>query len=101
LEVIMTKREEYVEKMKSQLDQWNAEATRWEEKMKHAEADMKAEYQRQLDAVRSRRDEAMYNMKQLQAASTEAWMDMMRGVEEAWKRMGEAVGQARSHFEKK
>jgi hypothetical protein len=97
----MTKREEYVEKMKSQLDQWNAEAARWEEKMKHAEADMKTEYQRQLDAVRSRRDEAMYNMKQLQAASTEAWMDMMRGVDEAWKRMGEAVSQARSHFEKK
>ena len=40
-------------------------------------------------------------MKQLQAASTEAWMDMMRGVDEAWKRMGEAISQARSHFEKK
>jgi hypothetical protein len=25
----------------------------------------------------------------------------MRGVDEAWKRMGEAVSQARSHFEKK
>jgi hypothetical protein len=97
----MTKREEYVEKMKSQLEQWNAEAQRWEEKLKHAEADMKVEYERQLEAVRSRRDEAMYNMKQLQAASTDAWMDMMRGVEEAWKRMGEAVHQARSHFEKK
>jgi lipid II:glycine glycyltransferase (peptidoglycan interpeptide bridge formation enzyme) len=97
----MTKREEYVDKMKSQLDQWNAEAARWEEKVKHAEADMKAEYERQLEAVRSRRDEAMVNMRQLQAASTEAWMDMMRGVDEAWKRMGEAVGQARSHFDKK
>ena len=97
----MIKREEYVEKMKSQLDQWSAEAKRWEEKMKHAEADMKAEYQRQLETVRSRRDEAMYNLKQLQAASTEAWTDMMRGVDEAWKRMGEAVSQARSHFEKK
>jgi lipid II:glycine glycyltransferase (peptidoglycan interpeptide bridge formation enzyme) len=97
----MTKREEYVDKMKSQLDQWNAEAARWEEKVKHAEADMKAEYERQLESVRSRRDEAMLNMRQLQAASTEAWMDMMRGVDEAWKRMGEAVGQARSHFDKK
>lgn len=97
----MTKREEYVDKMKSQLDQWNAEAARWEEKVKHAEADMKAGYERQLEAVRARRDEAMYNMRQLQAASTDAWMDMMRGVDEAWKRMGEAVSQARSHFEKK
>ncbi len=97
----MTKREEYVDKMKSQLDQWNAEAVRWEEMVKHAETDVKAEYERQLASVRSRRDEAMVNMHQLQAASTEAWMDMMRGVDEAWKRMGEAVGQARSHFDKK
>jgi len=97
----MTKRDEYVEKMKSQLDQWNAEATRWEEKMKHAEADMQAEYRRQLEALRSRRDEAMYQLHQLQVASTDAWTDMMRGVEEAWKRMGDAVGQARSHFDKK
>jgi len=96
----MTKREEYVEKMKEQLDQWNAEAKRWEEKVKSAEADMKAEYTRQLDAVRARRDEAMYNLHQMQAASMEAWMDMMRGVEDAWKRMGEAMTQARSHFEK-
>jgi len=97
----MTKREEYVDKMKSQLDQWNAEAARWEEKVKHAEADMKAEYERQLEAVRSRRDEAMYNLSQMQAASAEAWMDLTRGVEEAWKRVGEAMAQARSHFDKK
>jgi len=97
----MTKREEYVDKMKTQLDQWNAEAARWEEKVKHAEADMKAEYERQLEAVRTRRDEAVYNLHQLQAASTEAWTDLMRGVDEAWKRVGEAMVQARSHFDKK
>jgi len=97
----MTKREEYVDKMKSQLDQWNAEAARWEEKVKHAETDMKAEYERQLEAVRSRRDEAVYNLHQLQAASADAWMDLMRGVDDAWKRVGEAMGQARSHFDKK
>jgi predicted nucleic acid-binding Zn-ribbon protein len=96
----MTKREEYVDKMKSQLDQWNAEAARWQEKVKHAEADMKAEYERQLEAVRARRDEAMYNLHQLQAASADAWTDLMRGVDDAWKRVGDAMGQARSHFDK-
>ena len=97
----MSSREEYVQKMKAQLDQWNAEVARWEEKTKSAQADMKAEYEKQLETYRSRRDEAMYQMHQVQVASAEAWMDMMKGADAAWKAMGEAFLKARSHFEKK
>jgi predicted nucleic acid-binding Zn-ribbon protein len=97
----MSSREEYVQKMKAQLDQWNAEVAKWEEKSKSAQAEMKAEYEKQLETLRSRRDEAMYQMHQVSAASTEAWMDMMKGADAAWKAMGEAFLKARSHFEKK
>jgi chromosome segregation ATPase len=97
----MSSREEYVQKMKAQLDQWNAEVAKWEEKTRSAQAEMKAEYEKQLETVRSRRDEAMYQMHQLQVASGEAWKDMMKGAEAAWKSMGEAFLKARSHFEKK
>jgi hypothetical protein len=97
----MTDREAYVQKLKAQLDQWNAEAAKWEAKAKQAQAHMKAEYDRQLANVHSRRDEAMYQMKLLQNASADAWMDMTRGADEAWKNMHEAFGKARSHFEKK
>jgi len=93
-------REEYVEKMKTQLDQWNAEVTKWEAKAKASQADMKAQYEEQLEALRSRRDEAMYTLHQLQVASGVAWMDMMKGADAAWKAMAEAFGKARSHFEK-
>jgi predicted nucleic acid-binding Zn-ribbon protein len=97
----MSSREEYVQKMKAQLDQWNAEVAKWEERTKAAHADMKAEYEKQLETLRSRRDEAMYQMHQLQVASSGAWMDMMKGADAAWKAMGEAFLKARSHFEKK
>jgi lipid II:glycine glycyltransferase (peptidoglycan interpeptide bridge formation enzyme) len=97
----MMNREEYVQKLKSQLDQWNAEATKWEAKAKAAQSTMKAEYEKQLAAVNSRRDEALYQMKLLQNASHDAWQDMMRGTDEAWKNMHEAFNKARSHFEKK
>jgi hypothetical protein len=40
-------------------------------------------------------------MKLLQNASHDAWQDMMRGTDEAWKNMHEAFSKARSHFEKK
>jgi lipid II:glycine glycyltransferase (peptidoglycan interpeptide bridge formation enzyme) len=97
----MMNREEYVQKLKTQLDQWNAEAEKWEAKANEAQAGMKAEYEKQLAAVNSRRDEALYQMKLLQGASLDAWQDMMRGTEEAWKNMQEAFNKARSHFEKK
>lgn len=97
----MMNRDEYVRKLKAQLDQWNAEAKQWEAKAHEAQSQMKAEYEKQLAAVNARRDEALYQMKLLQNASLDAWQDMMRGTEEAWKNMSEAFNKARSHFENK
>jgi lipid II:glycine glycyltransferase (peptidoglycan interpeptide bridge formation enzyme) len=94
-------RDEYVNKLKTQLDQWNAEAAKWEEKAKEAQASMKSEYEKQLAALNSRREEALYQMKLLQNASADAWQELMRGADDAWKSMQEAFNKARSHFEKR
>jgi hypothetical protein len=97
----MTRRDEYVENLKAQLDQWNAEVARWEAKAAAAQAEVRAEYAKRLDELRARRDEALYQMKLMQNASAEAWTDLMRGTEQAWQSMREAFDKARSHFEKK
>jgi hypothetical protein len=94
-------RDEYVAKLKAQLDQWNAETAKWEEKARNAHAEMKTEYEKQLATLSARREEAMYQMRLLQGASTDAWKEMMSGADAAWKQMQEAFGKARSHFEKK
>ena len=94
-------RDAYVKKMKEQLDQWNAEAAKWEVKAKSAQASMKSEYEKQLGVLHTRRDEAMYQLKLMQGASTDAWQDMMKGADQAVKSMQEAFNRARSHFEKK
>ena len=97
----MATREEYVARLKAQLDQWNAEMAKWEARAKEAQAGWQAEAEKQLEAVRSRRDEALYQMKLVQNASADAWSDMMQGADAAWKAMSEAFGRARSHFDKK
>lgn len=97
----MTQRDDYVNKMKTQLDQWNAEIGRWETKAKEAQAGMQAEAHRQLEDLRARREEALNQMKQVQNASADAWTDMMRGTDAAWKAMQDAFTSARSHFDKK
>ncbi len=77
----MMRRDEYLEKLKAQLDQWNAEVTKWETKAKSAQAGMAEEYRKQLDTLRGRREEAVHQMKLLQNASADAWTDLMRGME--------------------
>lgn len=94
-------RDEYVQKLKQQLDEWNGEAAKWEVKTREAQATMKAEAEKQLAALNGHRDEALYQMKLLQNASTDAWRDVMSGADRAWKDLQEAIDRARSHFEKK
>jgi lipid II:glycine glycyltransferase (peptidoglycan interpeptide bridge formation enzyme) len=93
-------RDEYVQKLKTQLDGWNAEAAKWEAKAKAAQDEVKTEYERQLALFHQRRDEGMHKMKEIQAASSDAWIEMRRGADDAWKRMQDAFNQARSKFGK-
>ena len=97
----MNNRDEYVAKMKAQLDQWNADIATWEAKAQDAQAEARAEYEKRLEALRQHREQAMYQMKLLQSAAGEAWLEMMRGTEEAWTRMREAIEKANSHFRPK
>lgn len=94
-------RDEYVAKLKSQLDNWNAEAAKWEAKAKQAQADMQADYERQLAQFRTRRDTAMNEVQRLQNASADAWKDMMQGADAAFRSMQAAFEKARSEFQKK
>jgi flagellar hook-basal body complex protein FliE len=96
----MTKRDEYVGKLKKQLDEWNAEASRWEAKAKAAQANLRADYEKQLAAFHQQRDQALEQMRKVQASSTEAWTDLVRGTDDAWAKMREAVEKARSQFKK-
>ena len=96
----MIKRDEYIEKLKAQLDVWNAEVTKWEAKAKSAQADVLTEYEKQLEVIRRQRSQAMERMRQVQAASGDAWLDLVRGADEAWAKLREAFEKARSQFRK-
>jgi len=96
----MTKRDEYVEKLKAQLDQWNAEVAKYEAKARETQAGMRIEMDKQLETFRHQRDHALEQLRQVQSASGDAWVDLMRGADDAWAKMREAFERARSHFQK-
>lgn len=94
-------RDEYVARLKQQLDNWNADMARWEIKARGAQAEMKKRCEQDLERVRAQREKALYQLKLLEAASATAWGDFSQGVDDAWARMREAIDKARTHFEKK
>ncbi len=97
----MIAREEYVNRLKSQLDRWNAQVDRLESQAKAATQELKARYARDLERVRSEREKALYQLKLLEGASATAWHELRHGADEAWARMREAVAQAATNFEKR
>ena len=96
----MNKRDEYVNKLKVQLDEWNAEVAKWEAKAKTAQASARGEYEKQLEAFRRQRDQAQQHLRQVQSAAGDAWVDLVRGTDDAWKKMKETFEKASSHFRK-
>lgn len=96
----MTKRDEYVASLKKQLDAWNDDMARWEEKAKTAQAEMKERYKRELDVLNAQRELARYNLRLIEDASKEAFGELRKGADDAWERMRTAAAAASTYFEK-
>ena len=94
----MSTKEEFVRKMHSKLDIWNAEIDALTAKAGAAEAGARAEFHKHIEALRSKRDEARNTLNTLEAASDNAWEDMKAGIELAWDAMSEAISSATSRF---
>ena len=94
----MTNRDEYVEKMKAQLDQWERQTVMWEAAAREATSEAKMELEKQIGIMRSRADDLVYRMELLKSASADAWQEIARGADEARKAMQDAFEKARLHF---
>ena len=97
----MATRDDYVTKMKEQLDRWNDDLGRWEQQARGAQAELKKRYEKDLAALHAQREKALYQMKLLEGASATAWQQVARGADEAWGVMRAAIDAARVNFEKK
>ena len=94
----MTSRDEYLQNFKDKLDEWNTDIDALEAKTRNAQADMQAQYRKQLEAMREMRDDALKRYNELQGATVEAWDVMAQGTEKAWQAWVDAFAEARSKF---
>ena len=94
----MSKRDEYIAKMKAKLDKWNSEISKLEAKATNAEGQLQKEYKEQIISLNKVRDEATAKLSELKSSSGSAWEDLKSGVDLAWESVSTAVESAAARY---
>ncbi len=94
------KRDEYVEKLKKQLDQWNDEISYLENRAEQMQADAKDDYDQHIKDLRQQSREAQAKLHEIQKAHIHAWDDLRAGAEQIWHAMEESFKRTSSRFGK-
>jgi hypothetical protein len=92
----MGKRDEYVERVKKRLDEWNADIKRLEDAYAKAEAGARLRLNEQIESLRRHREQAQAQVERIENAAEEAWHEIARGAEEAWRIIGDVFSGHRS-----
>ena len=92
------KRKAYEEKIDAQLEEWNAQIALLKARADKARAEAKIEYNKTIEALQRRQDEARAKLHELKTAGDEAWEDLKTGAEKAWAEVKTAFHDAASKF---
>ena len=90
----MTKRDEYVAKMKSQLDDLNTQLDKLAAKSASAKKEMQAKYKQEMADLRAQSSQASAKLDEMKDASEDAWETMVAEVE----KVGDALKHSYNYF---
>lgn len=94
----MSKKDEYVRKVHSQLDKLSNEIDSLVARTDEVKANARTEYQEKIEALHKKRDDARARLEKLKESGEDAWNDLKVGIEAAWDSIGLAIDSAKSHF---
>ncbi len=94
----MEDKKSYLQKLAQQLQEWDTEMDDLKLKADRAKAGAKAEFQKQLEELRVKKEAAQSKFKELQGASDEAWDDLRTGMEKSWTELKSSFRSAVSKF---
>ena len=90
----MAKRDEYIAKMKLQLDELDAKMDKLEAKAKEAKEDARAKYKEEIANLRQQSRLAQGKLEELKASGEEKWDDMVAEME----RIRDAIAHSYNYF---
>ncbi len=94
----MNKKQAYEEKLKAQLEEWNAKIDVLKAKAKTAKAGVEVEYYETIDNIKDKQVVAKNKLVELREAGDDAWEDLKEGLDSTWDRLGDAIKTATSRF---
>jgi len=96
----MSKKDDYMTQIQSQLKKWDAEIDALTAKANEIGADARDTYYDQLKIMRASRETVAQKMQEFTSASETAWQEMQKNMESAWDNMKAAMEKAKSSFKK-
>jgi len=94
----MTNKEAYQQQLQAKLDEWQAEIDKLRAKAQAAKADAQVEYNKQIEDLQGKQDDAKQRLAELQQSGEGAWEELRAGIEKSWNDLGEAVSAAKAKF---
>jgi len=95
----MKERDEYLERTKRKLDEWNAEIDAMEARIRKAEAKSRKGLQVRVNALKAKRDEAASKLEQMRGVPGDSWDAFMKGMERTWEELKTTIGDTKNAFE--
>jgi uncharacterized coiled-coil DUF342 family protein len=94
----MKNKEAFVQKLHAKIDEWNADIDRLKAKADQLEADSRIEYQKQIEALKNKRNEIEKKLSELSRSGEGAWEDLKTGIDLAREAMNDAIKSATAKF---
>lgn len=91
-------RDEFVNTLKSQIDQWNADIAKLEGQMKAASGDMERKYADAIAETSRYRAEAQAKLAEGMKKSSDSWDKTRHDMEAAWKDIADGFHKAWTRF---
>jgi hypothetical protein len=94
----MATRDEYIDKLKMKLDEWNGEIGDLEAKFDEASEATKEKLAPHLAKIRQARDAAVSKMTEMKSAGEASWSSIESEVEHVWKTFRQSVNYFKSQL---
>ena len=92
-------RDEFVDALKKQIDEWNADITKMEDQMKGATGEVERRYAEGIAEASRHRAEAQAKLAESLKHTTDTWEKARSDMEAAWKDVSDGFVKAWRRFE--
>jgi chromosome segregation ATPase len=98
-EANMSSHQEYIDRLKKQLEEWDYELDRLSHRVEDLGQDARQQAKQKLEDAKAYRSEVEGKLKKMEQAAGDALDDLREGVEIAWEGLKTGFYAARSEFE--